>query len=300
MKEEIDRFLKYLEAQRGASYHTIRSYGCDLKEFEEFLRENLDIKDVRNVGREAIRRFLGSFTKYGYDKRSISRKLSTLKSFFKFLKKENIIGINPTEGMKAPKLDLKLPSFLTEKATEELMNLPYKKDFFGLRDKTILEMLYGTGMRASELIGLNLSDIDMLEEVIRVRGKGGKERILPLPEMAKRALKEYLELRKPSLAKGYLLKYEDGPLLLSKRKVRLTTRSLCRIVKKYLSRVAELTQMSPHTLRHTFATHLLDKGCDLRTVQELLGHASISTTQIYTHITPERLKKIYTQAHPRA
>ncbi|HID94041.1 MAG TPA: tyrosine recombinase XerC [bacterium (Candidatus Stahlbacteria)] len=300
MKEQIDRFLKYLEAQRGASYHTLRSYKSDLKEFEEFLRENWNIKDVRDVGRKAIRDFLGSFTRYGYDKRSISRKLSTLKSFFKFLKKENIVEINPTIGIKAPKPELKLPSFLTEKAIEELMELPYKKDFLGLRDKAILEMLYGTGMRASELIGLNLSDIDILEEVIRVRGKGGKERILPLPEMAKKALKEYLQLRKPSLVKGFLLKCEDGPLLLSKRKTRLTTRSLIRIVKKYLGRVAELTQMSPHTLRHTFATHLLDKGCDLKTVQELLGHSSISTTQIYTHITPERLKKIYTQAHPRA
>jgi len=300
MKEEIERFLKYLEAQRGASYHTLRSYKSDLKEFVEFLEDKPDIKDVRDVGRKSIRNFLAAFTRYGQGKRSIARKLSTLKSFFKFLKKENIVEINPTIGIKAPKLDLKLPSFLTEKAISELMELPYKEDFFGLRDKAILEMLYGTGMRASELIGLNLSDIDILEEVIRVRGKGGKERILPLPEMAKRALKEYLQLRKPSLSKGYLLKYEDGPLLLSKRKTRLTTRSLVRIVKKYLSRVAELTQMSPHTLRHTFATHLLDKGCDLRTIQELLGHASISTTQIYTHITSERLKKIYTQAHPRA
>ena len=300
MKEQIDRFLKYLETQRGASYHTLRSYKSDLKEFEEFLRENWNIKDVRDVSRKAIRDFLGSFSRYGYDKRSISRKLSTIKSFFKFLKKENMVEINPTIGIKAPKLELKLPSFLTEKAIEKLMELPYKRDFFGLRDKAILEMLYGTGIRASELIGLNLSDIDMLEEVIRVRGKGGKERILPLPEMAKRALNEYLQLRKPSLSKGFLLKYEDGPLLLSKRKTRLTTRSLYRIVKKYLEKVAELTHMSPHTLRHTFATHLLNKGCDLKTVQELLGHSSISTTQIYTHVTPERLKKIYTQAHPRA
>jgi len=300
MKQKIERFLKYLEAQRGASYHTIRSYETDLGQFKEFLRENYKIKDVRNIGREEISEFIEAFARYGQKKRSIARKLSTFKSFFKYLKKENIIEVDPTEGMKAPKLDSKLPSFLTEKAVTELMQLPYAEDFFGFRDKAILEMLYGTGMRASELIGLNLSDIDILEELIRVRGKGGKERILPLPDMAKRALNEYLELRKPSLAKGYLLSYDDGPLLLSKRKTRLTRRSLVRIVKKYISRVAELSQMSPHTLRHTFATHLLDKGCDLRTVQELLGHASISTTQIYTHITPERLKKIYTQAHPRA
>jgi tyrosine recombinase XerC len=300
MKEEIERFLKYLEAQRGASYHTIRSYRTDLKQFVEILRDEQDITDVRYVGRDAIRDFLGFLTRHGQQRRSIARKLSTLKSFFKFLKKHHIIETNPTEGMKSPKLDLKLPSFLTRRAIEELMDLPYKEDFFGLRDKAIMEMLYGTGMRASELIGLNLSDIDMLEEVIKVRGKGGKERILPLPEKAKIALKEYLELRKPSLARGYLLSYDDGPLLLSKLKTRLTRRSLVRIVKKYISKVAELSQMSPHTLRHTFATHLLDKGCDLRTVQELLGHASISTTQIYTHITPERLKKIYTQAHPRA
>ena len=281
MKEEIEKFIEHLELE-GNSPHTIRNYQIDLKELAEFLKQ----KPVSQISKRDIRDWLGSLMRWEYDRSSISRKLSALRSFFKFLFEKKIIEQNPSLDLHAPKLKRKIPSFLTERDTEKLFNLKG----LSLRDRTILEVLYGTGIRASELTSLNLENINFINETIKVLGKRSRERIMPLTQKALSSLQQYLNERGT----------HEGPLFLNKYKKRLSERSLYRIVNRHIRMVADLTRMSPHTLRHTFATHLLDHGCDLRTVQELLGHRSISSTQIYTHITPERLKEIYTQAHPRA
>lgn len=281
----VNRFLYSLKNERGVSEHTVRAYRNDLTEFADWLGEFAKIIDVRRISRRNVRDFLGSLARYGYERSSISRKTSSLKSFFKFLLRENIVNINPAGDIKYPKPKRKLPSFLSIEEMNKLLD-----DNLSKRDRMIIELIYGTGMRASEICSLNTKDVDFSNETVRVMGKGRKERILPLTRKAKDAIRDYLS---PSRDK-------NTPLLLNKFGKRLSQRSLQRIVGKYIRAVADLTHSSPHTLRHTFATHLLDRGCDLRTVQELLGHSSISTTQIYTHITPERLKKIYKQAHPRA
>lgn len=290
MAEWTKRFLSFLETEKDASPHTIRAYSVDLEEFKDFIGQNYGVEDVKAIGRKHIRDFIGSLSRYGYDSSSIARKFSCLKSFFKFLEMKKMIDRNPSFGLSYPKKGRKLPSFLTKQAAEKLMELISPTDEFSARDRAILELLYGTGIRASELHGLNRDDIDFFNETIKVKGKGGKERILSLPSKAKESLLDYLKRRKE----------KNEALFLNKNGGRLSQRSLQRIVGKYIRKVADLTRMSPHTLRHTFATHLLDSGCDLRTVQELLGHSSIATTQVYTHITPERMKEVYKQAHPRA
>lgn len=284
MKEEIAQFIDYLQIE-GMSPHTLRNYRIDLEELSTFLNH----KSAGKVSKRDLRDFLGSLVRWGYDRSSISRKLSSVRSFFKFLKTRALITQNPSVDLSAPKLEHKLPSFLTQPTAEKLMNLQELSP----RDKAILELLYGTGIRASELTGLNIGSVDFIDETIKVVGKRSRERIIPLTRKSTMALKEYLRERGSPQA-------QDLPLFLNKANGRLSQRSLQRIVNKHIRKVAELTRMSPHTLRHTFATHLLEKGADLRTVQELLGHRSISSTQIYTHLTPERLKKAYTQAHPRA
>jgi len=281
----VNRFLYSLKNERDVSEHTLRAYRNDLTEFADWLGEFAKITNVRRISRRNVRDFLGSLARYGYERSSISRKISSLKSFFKFLVRENIVNINPAVDIKYPKPKRKLPSFLSIEEMNKLLD-----DNLSKRDRVIIEVIYGTGMRASEICSLNTKDVDFANETVRVMGKGRKERILPLTRKAKDAIRDYLS---PSRNK-------NTSLLLNKFGKRLSQRSLQRIVGKYIRAVADVTHSSPHTLRHTFATHLLDRGCDLRTVQELLGHSSISTTQIYTHITPERLKKIYKQAHPRA
>lgn len=282
MSELIEKFLRYLETEKGLASHTLKFYKVDLLQFFDFIK----LDDVRNIGKRNIRDFIGSLSRYGFENSSIQRKLSSIKSLFKYLEKEKIVDTNPTIGIKYPKKEFKVPSFLSVDKASELMEL----SSLSKRDRAILELLYGTGIRASELCGLNTGDLDIMRCALKVRGKGNKERIMPLPSKALKALLDYLDIRVSA----------QEAFFLNKRGGRLGQRSLQRIVKNHIQKVADLTQMSPHTLRHTFATHLLDKGCDLRTVQELLGHSSIATTQIYTHITPERLKTIYTQAHPRA
>lgn len=283
MKAEIAQFIDYLQIE-GMSAHTIRNYRIDLEELADFLK----YKAVEKVGKRDLRDFLSTLIRWGYDRSSISRKLSSVRSFFKFLKSRKLVTQNPTLELSAPKLEHKLPSFLTQPTAEKLMNLQELSP----RDKAILELLYGTGIRASELVGLNIGSVNFIDETIKVLGKRRRERIIPLTRKANMALKEYL--------RGRDISHVSMPLFLNKAKGRLSQRSLQRIVNKHIRKVAELTRRSPHTLRHTFATHLLEKGADLRAVQELLGHHSIISTQIYTHLTPEKLKKVYTQAHPRA
>ena len=270
------------------SPHTIRSYKVDLLEFSEFLKTNYGVEHPSQVNVDHIRNFVASLARHGYEKRSINRKLSAIRSFYRYLNRHGIVNIQPATAVRSFKLPRKLPTFLTEAEMERLFELTD----LSLRDRAILELLYGTGMRASELCNLKLHDIDWEREIIRVHGKGGKQREIPLTRTALRWLREYVQT-------GDKIKMDELGLFLSRKGTPITTRTLQRIVKKHLMKVSHKTGISPHTLRHTYATHLLNRGCDLRTVQLLLGHRSIASTQIYTHLTLNELKKIHEITHPR-
>jgi len=283
----IDKFIRYLEIEKNYSAHTILNYSLDLKEFKDFLKDT----PIEKVDHLVLRKYLSELKQKNLKNRTVNRKLSCLRSFFKFLFREGYIKSNPTKLISGPKQEKNLPSFLTEEEVLRLLeNIPLK-DEHNFRDKAILETFYSTGMRISELVGLNISDIDFISGTVKVRGKGKKERLLPIGEKAISALKDYLERRK---------KKDEEAVFLNRFGKRITGRAVRDIVAKYVKLVSIKTGVSPHTLRHSFATHLLERGADLRSVQELLGHTNISTTQIYTHLTTEKLKQIYNQAHPRA
>lgn len=284
---DIRDFIDYLNS-RNVSEHTIKSYENDIFQFLNFLKKN-GINDFRDIKVIHIRNFLSHLLDNGYSNTSVARKISSIKAFMKFLKKTGNIEQNPSISIKSPKKKRKSPSFLTEREMEELFDLLPKNNFLDIRNISIFEILYGSGLRASELVNLKLSDINFYNETVSVFGKRKKYRILPLTKKSVESLKKYIELRGKN----------EGPLFLSKNGKRLTQRDLQRIVNRFISQVTTLTRMSPHTLRHTFATHLLTKGADLRAVQELLGHSSLSTTQIYTHYTIEKLKEVYKKSHPR-
>ncbi len=277
---KINDFILHLEKEKNYSKHTLRAYRRDLETFFDFLEE----KGMSVVDQNVITFFVGYLLKYGLDARTVARKLSSLKSYFKTLKKVGIVTENPAAGIKTPKTKKHLPGFLTYEQVKKGLEIGDP------RDKAIMELLYSCGLRASELVSLNVDDIDLNREEVRITGKGDKQRIVPLGRFAKRAVVQYLQERK-----------SKGPqFFLNYRGARLSTRSLQRIVRKYLMRLARAAGTNPHILRHSFATHLLDNGADLRAVQELLGHASLSTVQIYTHLTTKRLKEIYMKKHPRA
>jgi integrase/recombinase XerC len=287
--KEIDSFLEEL-IRREYSELTIKSYKIDLEEFSVFI-EKIGKEELNDIRRNDIRHFMGELLSYGYKKSSVARKLSAIKSFCRFLVRNKILKVNPSLSIKTPKTEQPIPSFLSEDEMEIMLDSIGDETELDIRNRAILELLYDTGIRASELTNLDLSDIDLKEKLLLVYGKGGKERILPLTRKACETLVGYLDE-----VRGY----EEGAFFLSKSRKRLGQRDLQRIVKRYISSVATLHQMSPHTLRHTFATHLLNRGADLRAVQELLGHESLSTTQIYTHLSIAKLKEEYKRAHPRA
>ncbi len=289
-----ERFLKHLLNTRRFSENTIISYRHDIIQFFNFLKDLYSIEYVNLINRSHIRAFISSLMKYGFDRSSANRKLSTLKSFFSYLVSINCIEKNPVILIKSPKMEHKLPTYLTITEINNMMIIPDTKKFKGIRDRSILEILYSTGMRASECTNLNIDDIDFENETVTVLGKRKKERILPFNQNSKISIKNYLIVRNKKAIKG------EYALFVNKSGTRLSQRSLVRIVKYYINQIAPGKKASPHTLRHTFATHLLDSGADLRAVQVLLGHVSLGTTQIYTHITRTKLKKIYNQAHPRA
>ncbi len=286
----LNDFLAYLKQERGYSEHTVRSYQVDLTQFFDFCVDRLGGKPISSITREDVRDFLGALLRYGYTGKSTARKLSSLKSFFRYLVNTGRITRNPAADIKGPKSEKVLPPLLTvEQITQALE--PIDDSVTALRDAAIVETIYGSGLRASELVGLNTGDIDFQNETIRVRGKGGKERILPLGRGERLAIERYLARR------GFK---EEPAVFLNRQGKRLTTRSIQKIVRRALSRIAGVTATHPHALRHAFATHLLERGADLRAVQELLGHSSLASTQIYTHLTVERLRRIYDRAHPRA
>ena len=285
----VEKFIRYLDIERNASKHTLINYSVDLKSLSEFLKE----EPIEKVDYVSLRRYLAHVKELSLSKVSIARKIASIRSFFKFLFREGIIKNNPASSLSTPKRDKHLPKFLDEKEIVLLLESPDKEGEAGLRDRAILETLYSTGIRVSELVGLNMDHIDQIGGIIKVYGKGKKERIVPIGERALQAIRDYLKARRP-VAK------ETKALFFNKNGGRLSDRSIRRIINKYIIKASIQQKISPHTLRHSFATHMLDHGADLRSVQELLGHANLSTTQIYTHITTERLKSAYTKAHPRA
>jgi len=304
LRVAVRRFLDYLVGERNASRHTLTAYRNDLAQFEDFLgRESPGaLKRLDGVDRHLIRHFLAELGARGCSRNTLARKLATLRTFFRFLCREGSVSSNPARYVSSARRGRKLPDFIGVHEAERLMALPRRDSDLGQRDLAILEILYGSGLRLAELTGLNLMDVDFYASTLTVRGKGKKERIVPMGRMATRALDAYLPARERVMARAKQNRVEGqaGPLLVNRSGGRLGARSVQRIVGKYLSRVAEARGTHPHVLRHSFATHLLDRGADLRAVQELLGHRSLSSTQVYTHVSVDRLKEAYTRGHPRA
>lgn len=289
MRRFIDKFINYLKVEKNAAEHTIKNYTIDLNAFSLFLADT----DIAQIDHLALRRFLAELRSKAYSKRTIARKLASLRSFFKFLYREGYIKSNPVTAISSPKLDKKLPKFLDVNKITKVILKPDINTDAGLRDRAILETLYSTGIRVSELVGLDLSDVDFISGVIKVFGKGSKERVVPIGDEALNAVRRYND------KKNKREKTKDA-VFLNNRGGRLTDRSVRRMLDKYIKACAIEEKISPHSFRHSFATHLLDRGADLRSVQELLGHMNLSTTQIYTHVTMDRLKSVYDKAHPRA
>lgn len=301
----IAEFLTHLEKERDVSPNTIKAYTNDLGTFHEFVRAHLGVAEVswEGVDRLTIRAWLAHLNRRGLSKRSSARALSAVRSFFRFLHRADVVESNPARAVGSPKLEKYLPGHLDRAQMEMLLNAAATRAeggvFTDIRDAAILELFYSAGLRISELRGVNRADLDLLGGVVKVRGKGRKERIVPVGSEAQRSLRAYERSREDVLAAA-------GPagdrtaFFLSRRGKRMSPKTLHNAVTRWLGRVDEGAGLSTHALRHTFATHLLDGGADLRAVQELLGHASITTTQIYTHTSVERLKQVYRQSHPRA
>ena len=294
----LKRFLTYLTVEKSSSLLTVNNYERDINCFSDFLVERFN-GDFQwsQVGALDIRAYLSFLNKEEYARRTIARRISALRSFYKYMVRENILEYNPFAKVRTPKLEKKLPVFLEEFEINELLNLP-EQEGLGLRDQAILELLYATGCRVSELVGLTTVRLDLGNRYVLLLGKGNKERIVPLGNTCCNAVKKYYPVRSELMEK-YNAPAHDY-VFINNRGGILTDRSVRRILDKYITQLAISKNVSPHTIRHTFATHLLDHGADLRAVQELLGHANLSTTQIYTHVTTERIASVYQKNHPRA
>lgn len=297
----VDSFLEHLRVEKSASRMTLVSYKSDLNQCFSFLADSHGIA-IQNVNSEylnhkSVREYLSFLQQQGLSRATMSRKLAALRSFVKYLCRENVLPNNPIAAVSTPRQDKKLPRFLYPTEVEMLLNAPNKSTPAGKRDVAILEVLYGCGLRVSELVGADLDDISWEEELIKVRGKGNKERIVPIGKQARQALQYYINLGRPVL--GRKARQPSQAVFLNKSGDRISSRSIRNIVDKYMEEIAATQSISPHTLRHSFATHMLNNGADLRSVQELLGHIKLSTTQIYTHLTRDNLKTIYNDTHPR-
>jgi integrase/recombinase XerC len=292
MKRLLKDYLSYLQYEKNFSPHTLRNYSIDLEQFFFYL-EKTGIEDIKDVTHRHIRGFIGTRHRQGNENSSIGRKLAAVRSFFSFLCRKGTLKQNVARSVRAPKSPKRLFVSLSIDEVLALLGDIYPQDKFGIRDRAILETFYGTGVRVSELSGMDISDLDLKEEFVLVRGKGRKEREVPLLGKAAQAVESYLLLRRQFQPQG-------EALFLNKNGTRLSTRSVHRLIKKY-TRLAQVQKnVSPHTFRHAFATHLLDMGANIRDIQELLGHASLSTTQKYTHVSVEKLMEVYDKAHPRA
>jgi integrase/recombinase XerC len=298
MEKIVRKYLEYLEVERNYSAHTILSYETDLMSLIQFLRQE-GIESFNKVHKEELRAFIGSLLDQGYSQRSVARKIAAMRSFFKFLRRQKIVDGNPALVLITPKIGKRLPSYLDEESVERLVGLPDCSTTKGKRDTALLELLYSTGIRLSELIGLNIDDLKLKEGLIKVRGKGRKERIVPVGRKAMEAIDTYLQGKKENVLQRST-EAEDLPLFKTEKGSRMYPQAVGRIVRKYIGMVSEMEKKSPHVLRHSFATHLLNHGADMRAVKELLGHESLSTTQVYTHVSSARMKKVYENAHPKA
>lgn len=294
LDQAMKEFLGYLAVERGSSRNTIQAYGRDLRRYVSFL-EGLGVTDPDDVTRQQVERHLEELSRAGLSASSVERALSSIKSFHRFMVAEQITSNHPTAELPLPKTQKRLPQVLTIDQAQALLDQPFPDDAPGQRDRTMLEVLYGCGLRVSELCGLDVRDVYLDDELVRVMGKGSKERLVPLMGTAKRTMGDYLELWRPTLLR-------DGrspAVFLSVRGRRVTRQTVYTVVER-AGRMVGLDGLHPHTLRHSFATHLLEGGADLRIVQELLGHASISTTQIYSHVDRTHVRWDYLTAHPRA
>lgn len=298
MHTEIAQFLRYLDVERNASDLTIKSYREDLIDLANYLTDDGQKSVVpRSVTPQDLRAYVAALHDAGYAKSSISRKLASLRSFYKYAQRQSIADSNPAKPLRNPRGGRKLPHFLTNEEIGKLLNAPTSANEAGLRDRAILETMYSAGLRVSELVGLNDGDIEFADGLIRIRGKGRKERLGSLGKFAIDALKKYMLHRTRSERQP---QGREAPTFTNKFGDRLTTRSIGRMLEKYIAECGLDDRTSPHTLRHSFATHLLNAGADIRSVQELLGHKSLITTQIYTHVSTQNLLEVYNRSHPRA
>jgi integrase/recombinase XerC len=303
----IGKFSDYLIDEKNYSRNTLINYVRDLDDLYKFAARKTESKsskiELEYIDEDTLKGFLASFivdNEKKYSKKTISRKISTLKSFYKFLNRKKLYNDNPSKKLIFPKIGKNLPYVIDEKSINELFDDKYfSKDVFGLRDRAIIELLYSTGIRLRELIDLSLDNIDLKNNTIRVTGKGRKERIIPVGVLAIEALEKYLVKRRMYFEEKEM-DYDRTVIFNAKNGKKLYPALLNRITDKYISKVSEIKKKSPHVLRHTFATHLLNRGADIRAVKDLLGHASLSTTQIYTHVSVERLKEVYKRSHPKA
>jgi integrase/recombinase XerC len=307
MEHLLAQFLEHLRYERNVSEHTLRNYAIDLAQFLEYLapadpltgaRREPDVKEIDHI---TIREWLSELHNQNKKKTSIARKLASLRTFFQFLIREGAVEANPAKLVNTPRLEKKLPNHLSVEDAVRFIETPDEATDLGKRDRAILEMLYGTGVRVSELVKLGLRDVDFKNRMVRVKGKRRKERVVPFGEPALHALMRYLtEVRPAFLNNAPIAERDEAAVFLNYQGTRITTRSVGRMVDKYIKICAGIHDISPHSLRHSFATHLLDSGADLRDIQELLGHARLSTTQIYTHVSMEKLIEVYDKAHPKA
>ena len=306
IEQLLTQFFEHLRYERNVSEHTLRNYMSDLLQFLDYIapqdaqtgkRREVDIKQIDHI---TIREWLSSLHAAQKKKTSVARKLAALRTFFQFLVREGVVELNPAKLVSTPRLEKKLPVHLSVEDAIRFIETPDTETDLGKRDRAILELLYGTGVRVSELTKLDLSDVDFKEKLVRVTGKRRKQRIVPFGDPALHALLNYLAVRNAFLQNAPPDERDAQAVFLNYQGTRITTRSVGRMVDKYITQCAGLHNISPHALRHSFATHLLDSGADLRDIQELLGHARLSTTQIYTHVSMEKLIEVYDKTHPKA
>lgn len=295
MEEILQQYIQYLVVEKGLAENSIQSYGRDITQYLTFIKEKYQIS-VEKTTRTHVMGYLIHLQEQGKSTSTITRNLSSLRGFYRFLLLDRYIASDPTSHLETPKLDKRLPKVLTIEEVDRLLQQPKEIDAIGARDKAMLELLYATGLRVSELISLNVHDVNINMEFVRCMGKGSKERIIPLGSSAIKALQRYTERFRPQLVRNR----SEEALFLNHHGGRLTRQGFWKIIKQYAESAQITKVITPHTLRHSFATHLLENGADLRAVQEMLGHADISTTQIYTHVTQTRLKEVYQKTFPRA
>jgi len=305
VQKQIDDFMQHLKYERNSSTHTLRNYESDLVQFYDYVappdkdgaRRAVNVRDLDHL---TIREYMASLYEQKKKKSSIHRKVATLRTFFRYLCREGLMEINPAQLVSSPRVERTLPNHLTIEQMIKFIESPDLDTLLGKRDRAILELLYASGLRVSELVGLNLTDIDFTNLTVRLKGKGRKERIVPFGNHALKALQDYLAVRGELLLEAEPDKIDPKAVFMNYQGTRITTRSVGRMVDKYVKICADVHHISPHSLRHSFATHLLDAGADLRVIQELLGHARLSTTQQYTHVSTDKLMQVYDKAHPKA